>query len=263
MDGGRGYRRTPGVAEGRPVAGILSGLLFITGGVTIATVTFLTNAPGTNRLGVAILGALAVIWGLYTVTFVDWRHSSQRLLHFSGLAGLTLIGAGTAVSGGATSPAWICLFFILVFALYFHETAVAALYLVLCTVVAILPLAYDPGALQAQFLGQLAITLPVFVALGAAVISGKTLLARQRVRAERVAAEQVALRHVAVAVAAGESAERVYALASEELAGVLGGAGAGILRWEPGGEELLVLGSWSDDERGRYLPGTRVPLRPG
>ncbi len=241
---------------------MLAGLLFVTGGVTIAAVTFLTNAPGTNRRAVVILGGLAVVWGLVSLALIDWGGKSQRLLHFSGLAGLALIALGTAASGGVSSPAWICLFFILVFALYFHETPVAALYLVLCTAVAVLPLTYDPGGLHAPFLGQLAIPIPVFVARGVAVIAGKTLLARQRVRAEAVAAEQVALRHVAVAVAAGESPERIYALASEELAGVLHAAGAGILRLEPG-DELVVLGSWSEDERGRYPPGTHVPLRPG
>jgi len=242
---------------------MLAGLLFVTGGITLAAVTFLTDAPGTNRTAVVLLGALAVGWGVCSLTLIDWGDSSQRLLHFSGLGGLALIALGEVASGGASSPAWICLFFILVFALYFHETPVAALYLVLCAIVAALPLAYDPGALQAPFLGQLAITLPVFVALGVAVIAGKTLLAHQRVRAERVAAEQTALRQVAVAVAAGESPERIYSLASEQLAGVLGAAASGILRREPGGEELLVLGSWSKDARGRYLPGTRMPLRPG
>ncbi len=241
---------------------MLAGLLFVTGGLTIAAVTYLTDAPGTNRRAVIVLGGLAVAWGLVSLALIDWSGKSQRLLHFSGLSGLALIALGTAASGGAASPAWICLFFILVFALYFHETGVAALYLGLCTVVALLPLTYDPGALHAAFLGQLAIMLPVFVALGVAVIAGKTLLSRQRVRAEAVAAEQVALRHVAVAVAAGESPDRIYSLASEELAGVLHAAGAGILRLEPGGE-LLVLGSWSEEANGRYLSGQRVPVRPG
>jgi diguanylate cyclase (GGDEF)-like protein len=261
-DRAREYRRTPGVAEGRPVAGVLAGTLFITGGIVLATVCFVTNGPGTDRLAVVILGALAIAWGVYTLIFVDWRRSSQRLLHVSGLAGLALIGLGSAFSGGARSPAWICLFFILVFALYFHETRVAALYLVLCTIVAVSPLVYDPDGLSATFLAQLAITLPVFVALGVAVISGKSVLARQRARAVRVAAEQVALRHIAVAVAAGESPERVYALASEELAAVLGVASAGIMRREPGDRELAVLGSWSDDPARGDFTGARVPLDP-
>ena len=257
------YERTTVAAEGRPLAGMLAGLLFITGGVALAAVTFIDNVSGTNRAAVVVLGALAVGWGTYSLAFIDWRRRSQSLLHFSGLFGLVLIAVGAAASGGATSPAWICLFFVLVFASFFHDTHVAILYLLLCAIVAMLPLTYDSGALHAQFIGRLAISLPVFVGLGVAGISGKALLSRQRSRAERVAADQVALRHVAVAVAAGETPERIYALASEELAGVLGGAGAGILRREPGGEELMVLGSWSEDGSGRYAPGDCVPIRPG
>ena len=258
-----GYRRTTGPAEGRPLAGMLAGLLFVTGGVAIAAVTFLSNASGTNRVAVVILGALAVGWGVCSLVFIDWSGKSQALLHYSGLGGLALIAAGGAASGGASSPAWICLFFILVFATFFHETYVAVLYVVLCAIVAMLPLAYDSSALQAPFLGQLAITLPVFAALGVAGVAGKALLSRQRARAERVAAEQVALRRVAVAVASGEPAERVYALAAEEVAGVLGARAAGILRREPGGEELTVLGTSSKDPDGSYPPGQSVPVRPG
>jgi diguanylate cyclase (GGDEF)-like protein len=83
-----------------------------------------------------------------------------------------------------------------------------------------------------------------------------------RARAELLAAEQAALRRIAMAVIQGEPSEAIYALVSREAAALLGGGGAGILRFESD-SEAVVVGSWAEEESGRYPPGRVVPFEPG
>jgi diguanylate cyclase (GGDEF)-like protein len=237
-------------------------MLYLTGGVTLAFVSVVPGLPGANEAVLLALAATAAAWSAVLLLAIDWTRASLWLFHGSALAGLAVIGAATAASGGAQSPAWIYLFFVVVFAAYFFQRDAAAVYLGLCVAAQALPAVYDPGAFGGAFLAELAIAAPAFIVLGAAILTGKELMLQMRRRAERLADEQSALRRVATAVATGETPDRIYALVALELASLVDGRASGILRLEPDGE-AVVVGSWSSRPGGRYEPGTRVPIRPG
>jgi diguanylate cyclase (GGDEF)-like protein len=174
---------------------------------------------------------------------------------------LVIISLAIASSGGVESPAWVYLFFVVVFAGYFYRRSVALMYLFACVAVHALPLLYDPRALHGAFVAQLATAGPSYIVLGAVIVAGKSRMWRLRSRAEQLATEQGALRRVATAVVGGEPAEKIYELVAFEVAGLLRGGAAGILRL--GSDSATVIGSWADHAGGRYVPGTVVPVRPG
>ena len=138
-----------------------------------------------------------------------------------------------------------------------------AVYLALCAIVACLPLIYDPGALQASFpraagdhapgvrrarhRGDLR-PLPALAPAGS-----------RRARGRRAARHAPRRGGGRIGRAAGARLRDRVRGGRERL----GAGAAGILRLEPGGEELTVLGSWSENEDGRYPPGALVFIRPG
>ena len=60
--------------------------------------------------------------------------------------------------------------------------------------------------------------------------------------------EQAALHRVALAVASEGRPERIFDVVAEEIAGVLGAHGVSLLRYEPDGDEAVVVGRWNDHE---------------
>ena len=248
-------------AEERPLAGRVAGMLYLTGAVTLAVVAAMPGIPESNPPVMFALAAAAGAWGVVALVLMNWARAPAAVFHVAITAGLAVIGASTAASGGARSPAWIYLFFVVVFAAYFFERGIAAIYMALCLGLMALPALYDAGAVGGPFLAQMAIGGPAMVALGVAILAGKELMLRLRGQAERLADEQSALRRVATAVATGEPPERIYALVALELATLLDAEASGILRRDPDGQ-FTVIGSWSSRPGGRYEPGTRVPVRP-
>jgi signal transduction histidine kinase len=70
--------------------------------------------------------------------------------------------------------------------------------------------------------------------------------------------ERAALHRVAVAVARGVTAERIFDLVAAEVGGVLAAHAVRIVRYEPGGLEAAIIGSWHEPDAleapiGRYL----------
>ena len=159
------------------------------------------------------------------------------------------------------SPAWIYLFFVVVFAAYFFPRRAAFVYLGACVVANALALAYDDRATGGTAVAQLVIASAGFVAIGGAIMAGKQLLATFRARAERLAAGQGALRRVATAMVAGEPEEEIYELVAREAAALLGAGAASIIRFD-GDSEATVLGSWADHE-GSYPYGSVISVLAG
>jgi diguanylate cyclase (GGDEF)-like protein len=177
------------------------------------------------------------------------------------MAGLVAIGAAVAASGGADSPGWIYLFFVVVFASYFFRPPVAAAYVAGSILTQSLPLIYDtPG--QSAFVSRLVIAGPIYVALAATIASGKEFMRRSRVRAELVASEQAALRCVATAVVEGQPSEAIFELVAREITVLLHADGAVILRLESE-DRASVVGSWADPDEGRFAPGAIVEVPRG
>ena len=247
--------------EERDLAGKTSGLMYSLGGLTLLLLTVLPGVTHAHRdllYGCALVG---VAWGWLQAMAINWNRAPWWLIHVSNIASLALIGVMVAATGGGRSPAWVYLFLVVVPASYFYRPAVAIAYLVGCVLTNATVLLYDSAALHQYFLPQFAIAAPSYLALGAATLAGKRLLRNLRGRAEDLAAEQGALRRVATAVVGDGSAEKFYELVAREAAALLGAGAAGIMRLENPGH-ATVMGSWADHPDGRYLPGTRVPIRP-
>ena len=131
---------------------------------------------------------------------IDWRQAPSWPFHLTTCVAFAGVAIVVASSGGATSPAWIYLFFVSLFAAYFFAPPIAIGYLAGCSIVLALPLIYDRRAVHDAFLGQLVIAIAGFCGLGGAIIEGKTLMWRLRDRAQQLADEQGSLRRVATAV---------------------------------------------------------------
>lgn len=248
--------------EERRLAGAVSGVLFIIGGVTAGPLTVLPGVPHNHIAMVLVIAGVACTWGTLSLLLIDWDKAPPWLIHISGTGGVALVIAAIATTGGGHSPAWVYFFFVVVFAAYFWRPPAAVAYFCACVVAQASVLLYDPHVTQEGFFARLEIAAPAFFAVGGAILAGKALMSELRSRAERLAAEQGSLRRVATAVVEAEPTEQIYELVAREAAALLGGGAAGILRFD-GWSEVTVLGSWADHEGGRYEPGTAVPVRPG
>jgi PAS domain S-box-containing protein len=72
--------------------------------------------------------------------------------------------------------------------------------------------------------------------------------------------EEAALRRVAVAVASERLPEQIFAVVTEELGGLFGAHTANLVRFEPGGNEIVIVGRWSEPGVHSYELGKRIPL---
>ena len=244
------------------LAGMLSGVLYLTGGITLAVIPTLPGVTAAHLPIALALAALAGGWGLISFRVIDWETAPRNLIHVSNTAGFAVIAGAIAATGASHSPAWIYLFFIVVFSSYFYEVPVALAYMAGCALTMVAPLLYDGAATADAFVGEAAIAVPSFFVLSGAILAGKRLLSRLRVQAERLAAEQGALRRVATAAADGGEPDQIYALVAAEAAELLQANAAGVLRFETP-DRALVMGSWSATPGGRYEPGAWVEVRPG
>jgi diguanylate cyclase (GGDEF)-like protein len=249
-------------SDERELAGVVSGLLFAIGGVSLSLYMVLPGVTHAHPGPLLLDASLACAWGAISVLLIRWQQAPRWLIHASISSGFAAVTVAVASSGGAISPAWLYLFFIAVFAAYFYKPRVAAVYLAGCVAAHALPLLYDARALHDVFAVQLVMGSASYLVLGGAIIAGKSRMLALRTHAEQLAAEQSSLRRVATAVVGGQPAEEIYELVAVESAALLGAGAAGILRLDTA-EMTTVMGSWADHEGGRYEPGIRVPVRPG
>ncbi len=244
------------------LAGVLGGLLYLIGALTLGLLAVVPGVTHANRGWVLATAAIALLWSISSIVVIDWRRAPSWMIHLSPAGGLLLVALAIASTGGADSPAWIYLFFVGVFAAYFFAGPVAFLYLGACVVVHALPLIYDPQVVQGVFLSQFAIAAPAYLLLGGAIVDGRRRMWTLRTRSERLAEQQGALRRVATAAVGGENPERIYELVATEAAALLKGNAAGILKLDRPGS-AVITGSWADHPGGRYLPGTEFPVKSG
>ncbi len=244
------------------IAGRTSGTMFLLGGATLLLFIFFPGAHRRHLDVVLVIALLTMAWGVCAILLVDWREARPWIMHTEITGAVTVIAIGVSATGGVDSLCWIYLFFVVVFAANFYRREVAAAYIGGCILVHAIPLAYDPAARHERFIFELIITGAAFASLGAAIAAGKMLTLRLRERSEELAAEQSALRRIATAVVDGRPPEAVYELVSSEVAGLLGAAGAGVMRILDEAS-VLVVGSWATTEEGRYPAGRIVTVAPG
>jgi diguanylate cyclase (GGDEF)-like protein/putative nucleotidyltransferase with HDIG domain len=232
------------------------------GGLTLWTFVFL---PGLGQIhpgwiiGISVAG---LAWGLCALFLVDWTRQGPWLLHLASFAGLVAIAGAVAASGGAQSPAWLYLYFIVVFACYFYRWEVAAVYVAGSVLVQSLPLLYDASWSHTPYTSRLIVGAASYIVLGATIAEGKHVMRRVRDRTEILASEQAALRRVATAVIEAQPPETIFELVAREAASLLGVGAAGILRFDSE-VQATVMGAWADQPGGRYERGTTIPIEAG
>ncbi|HEX4008912.1 MAG TPA: diguanylate cyclase [Solirubrobacteraceae bacterium] len=229
--------------------------------LSIIAMALVLPAGQTHRTALVAMGLGGCLWGAVSGLLLDYRRLPAWLIHLSTIAGTAAIAVAIALSGGARSSAWACLFYVVVFAAYFFKPPAAAAYFLACVAVeAIVVLGSSPGN-HVEAAAKLVVAGPAFIVLGAAVVVGKRLLWNLRLRAERLAAEQGALRRVATAVVSGEAPDRFHQLVAVEAGRLLGASSAAILCLTAP-DEAVILGSWAQQPALQYTVGDRFGLAP-
>jgi diguanylate cyclase (GGDEF)-like protein/putative nucleotidyltransferase with HDIG domain len=238
------------------LASRVSGVLWLSGAVTLLLTLALPGSTIDSLWVVAVIAAFAVVWGALMLSPVPWAHGPVRLSHASTVLSLGIVAALARVTGGTDSPVLDYLWFIVVYAAFFYPPRQALAYWLACGLVHALPFLYDGHAIQGNLARELVVVVPIYCLVGGVVVAGRELLSGATRRAgelearqRRMAEEQASLRRVATAVAAGSPPAGIFALVSSEAGRLLGADAAAIARYEEG-ERVTVLGRWSHDEQG-------------
>jgi diguanylate cyclase (GGDEF)-like protein len=256
LHGVAGLRR-----EERVIAGRVGGAVWMIGALTIVALALVLPAARRHETALLALGGAGLLWGLVSVVLIDYTRVSRWLFHASTIAGAGSIAAAIALSGGARSPAWACLFYVVVYAAFFLRPTAAAAYFAACVAIqALTVLELAPGA-RAEGLAALAVSAPAFIVLGGAIVLGRRYMWSLRLQAERLAAAQGALRRVATAAVRGED-ERFYEVVAQEAGRLLDAGSAAILRLDAP-REMTIVGAWNRDGAPTYPCGAKFPVVPG
>jgi hypothetical protein len=251
--------------EERVVAGHAGAVVWLIASLSVIAMALALPSPQAHRHTVVVMGIAGCAWGGFSGTFLDYRRLPAWLIHLSAMAGVVSIAIAISLSGGGHSPAWACLFYVVVFAAYFFKPPAAAAYFLACVAADAVALVGGAAGVDAQGTATLVVAAPAFIVLGVAIVVGKRFLFRVRRRAERLAAEQGALRRVATAVVSGEPADRFYQLVAVEAGKLLSAGAAAILRMDTT-DQAAVLGLGAIDRP--HLPGRQrvhggARFRPG
>jgi diguanylate cyclase (GGDEF)-like protein len=244
--------------EERVVAGQAGAVIWAIASLSVVAMALALPGGQVHRSIVIAMGLGGCVWGVFISLLLDHRRLTAGLIHFSTLLGTAAIAVVIALGDGAHSPAWACLFYVVVFAAYFFTPPAAIAYLLVCVLVSAATLLSGRGA-EGEGIARLAIAAPAFIALGSAIVVGKGFLVRVRRQAERLAAEQGALRRVATAVVTGEPADRFYGIVAVEAGQLLAAGSAAILRLD-GSDQATILGCWARDLHRTYRVGETFPL---
>jgi diguanylate cyclase (GGDEF)-like protein/putative nucleotidyltransferase with HDIG domain len=251
------------------LASRVSGVLWLTGAVTLLLTLALPGSTIHAQWAVALTAAFAVVWGALMLSKVPWARSPVRLSHVSTILSLGIVAALTRATGSTSAAALDYLWFVVVYAAFFYTPRQAVAYWLACGAVHALPFVYDGHALDDNLARQLVVVVPVYFLVGGVVMAGRELLAGTTRRANelearqrRMTEEQSSLRRVATAVAAGSPPAGIFALVSLDVGHLLGADCAAIVRFQ-NADHVTILGRWTQDEHGADDPDATVDVRPG
>jgi diguanylate cyclase (GGDEF)-like protein/putative nucleotidyltransferase with HDIG domain len=251
------------------LASRVSGVLWLTGAVTLLLTLALPGSTIHAQWAVALTAAFAVVWGALMLSNVPWARSPVRLSHVSTILSLGIVAALTRATGSTNAAALDYLWFVVVYAAFFYTPRQAVAYWLACGAVHALPFVYDGHALDDNLARQLVVVVPVYFLVGGVVVAGRELLAGTTRRANelearqrRMTEEQSSLRRVATAVAAGSPPAGIFALVSLDAGHLLGADCAAIVRFQDA-DRVTILGRWTQDEHGADDPDATVDVRPG
>jgi diguanylate cyclase (GGDEF)-like protein len=169
--------------EERELAGVVAGLLWLSAAVTVLVLVTLPGIPNEHPRVVIAISVVAAAWGIACLTVVPWSRVHPVVSHLSTIGGYPATAIGVAVTGGASSPAHLYLFFTIGFCAYFYAMREAVPHFLLCIGLAALPLVYDPNAVEQGFLAELLILVPSYLLLGGFINVGKSRLVELREQA--------------------------------------------------------------------------------
>ena len=251
------------------LAGRVSGVLWLSGAVTLLLTLALPGTSIDAQWAVALIAAFAVVWGTLMLSRISWAHSPVRLSHVSTILSLCIVAVLTRVTGSTDASALDYLWLVVVYAAFFYTPRQAVAYWLACGVVHALPFLYDGQALDRNLARELVVVVPMYFVVGGVVMAGRELLAGATRRAReletqqrRMTEEQSSLRRVATAVAAGSPPAGIFALVSLDAGHLLGADCAAIVRFQSA-DRVIVLGRWTHDEHDAEDPDATVDVRPG
>ena len=251
------------------LAGRVSGVLWLSGAVTLLITLALPGTSIEAQWAVALIAAFAVVWGSLMLSRISWAHSPARLSHVSTILSLCIVAVLTRVTGSTDASALDYLWLVVVYAAFFYTPRQAVAYWMACGVVHALPFLYDGQALDDNLARRLVVVVPMYFVVGGVVMAGRELLAGATRRARelearqrRMTEEQSSLRRVATAVAAGSPPAGIFALVSLDAGHLLGADCAAIVRFQSA-DRVIVLGRWSHDEHDAEDREATVDVRPG
>ncbi|MGH2858270.1 MAG: diguanylate cyclase [Solirubrobacteraceae bacterium] len=247
--------------EERASAGRIGAVMWAIASVSVIAMALVLPAAQIHRTPLVAMGVGGCAWGAFSGLVLDYRRLPLWLIHASSVAGTAAVGIAISLSGGPRSPAWACLFYVVVFSAYYMAPLPATAYFLACVAIEVITVIDAGPASRAQGVGKLVVAVPAFLLLGGALVAGKRMTWSLRGRAQRLAAEQAAMRRVATAAIDGDSADGFYQLVAVEIGRLLRAGGAGILRLDDG-REARTLGSWARDPERQFEVGDRFPVAP-
>jgi hypothetical protein len=153
-------------ANERALAGRVAGVLWLSAAPMLAFAA-LPGYRGASTMVVLALATVCVMWALSCLFVIPWRRLERTLVfHLGAVVSLGLVAAAVAVTGAADSPLWVVLVSVIAYCAYFFSARAAAAYVAGCLLVQALPLAYDPGAVEAGLLGETWVAAPTFAGVG-------------------------------------------------------------------------------------------------
>src|SRR5438105_11162285 len=94
------WRRVAALAvvdpEERPLAGLVSGLLFVIGGLTLASFLVLPGVTHDYPASLLAIAGGAFAWGAGSIVLIDWDRAPVWLIHVSTTFGFVVVGAAVA-----------------------------------------------------------------------------------------------------------------------------------------------------------------------
>ncbi|MGH2873372.1 MAG: hypothetical protein ACRDL5_13050, partial [Solirubrobacteraceae bacterium] len=143
--------------EEREAAGQLGAVVWMIASLSVIAMAIAMPASEVDRTATIALGAAGCLWGLLSGLLLDYRRLPAWLIHVSALGGLAAIAVADELSGGARSPAWACLFYVVVFAAYFFKPVAAAAYFLACVAVQLAVVVDAPSAIRQEAIAKLAV----------------------------------------------------------------------------------------------------------
>jgi diguanylate cyclase (GGDEF)-like protein len=174
------------VGEERRLGGVVAGLLWLSAALTVLILVALPGVPSDHWRAVVAMSAACSIWGVVCLTMIRWETAPPAISHLSTSMGFPATAVAVAMTGGASSPAHLYLFFTIGYCGYFYAAREAVPHFLLCVVVTALPLLYDPNAVPDGFLAQLLILAPAYLLLGGFISIGKARLVELRDQAREL-----------------------------------------------------------------------------